>query len=154
VQGSKIVTPSGIPLVNDEIPTTFVNGKQLTGKYTGSLWDGGNRPFAVVNPDGTSSNQVTVEFVYSSPTLNSIEPATVKADGQAKTFEIRGYGFAIATDVLANGVVQEPSKAQSGTKITVTMDKSLFMAAGNVTVTLKNPKPGGGTSKPFTITVK
>lgn len=97
------------------------------------------------NPPG--SNAVTVTIGNPPvPTLSSISPGGGPIN-TAATVTLTGTGFTTNTTVAVNGQIV-PSTFSSSTQITANFPASAVATAGNQSVTVTTPAPGGGTSAP------
>ncbi len=105
-----------------------------------------------MNPDSSVSNSVNFNVNNPSPTLTSVTPSTVAVGSGDTTITLAGFGFVPVSSVLINGTAVSTTYVNQK-KITAVVPASYFAAAGTLTVQVKNPPPGGGTSAKKTITV-
>ncbi len=87
------------------------------------------------------------------PTIAAISPSSAVAGGAAFTLTITGTNFVPASTVNFGGVV--PTSFVSSMELTAAVPPSSIASAGTLAVTVTNPAPDGGTSKPldFSVTV-
>jgi len=104
---------------------------------------------AAGNTEPTNTQNITIS--YPPPTITSRLPASTTAGGPAFTFKINGTGFTAATTVMFGGFAVTPA-TQTSTLLTMTVPAADFTTPGDVTVTVANPSPGGGSaSAVFTV---
>lgn len=84
------------------------------------------------------------------PTLTSINPATVAAGSQGFTLTASGTNFVSGTQILWNGVAQ-PTKVVSNTQLTIAVTADQIASAGSVTIRVI--KPDTTTSGAMTLTI-
>jgi IPT/TIG domain len=84
------------------------------------------------------------------PTLDSIQPASIKADDQPPVLTLRGDHFVRNSTVLLDGTPIRP-KYLSPTELLVEVPADGRPAPGTVNVTVRNPEPGGGVSEPVPV---
>ncbi len=86
------------------------------------------------------------------PQLTSLSPNNKLIDSAAFDLVITGSGFIPASVIKWNGQ-NRPTTFNSGTQIVAAIPATDLLNAGNVSVTVLNPTPGGGTSNTLTFTV-
>jgi len=89
---------------------------------------------------------------HPAPTLSGITPATGEAGGQAFTLTVTGTGFVEGSTVRWNGSARTTSHV-SATQLTAEIGAADIAQAGEATVTVFTPAPGGGTSSGATFTI-
>ncbi len=87
-----------------------------------------------------------------SPVISELNPGTVLAGSDGFTLDVWGSGIIQGTVVEING-----SARITGTKFLgiseVKIAASELETSGEITITLRNPLPGGGVSAPYTLSV-
>ena len=95
-------------------------------------------------------------IVNPEPLLVSSEPPTLKP-GHVEAVTLVGTGFIKDSLVTVRrpGGAPQPRRVEirSPTKLVVTLDAGDAHEAGELTFTVTNPQPGGGTSQPLTVEV-
>jgi hypothetical protein len=87
------------------------------------------------------------------PLANSLSPATVSHGTGNFRMGVRGSGFVPGSIVTWNGKRVSASYV-SPTQMTVYVTKAAIASASTATIAVKNPTPGGGTSKAVAFTIK
>ena len=86
------------------------------------------------------------------PAITSISPNTAPAGGAAFTLTIYGTNFVAASMVSFGGTALN-SNFVSSTLLTTVIPTAAVISAGNPTVSVTNPAPGGGTSNGMNFAV-
>jgi hypothetical protein len=97
------------------------------------------------------SNAVSFSVLNPVPVIQSISDPAVTAGSPAFPLTIQATGMVSGTQINLNGVPVPPP--YSTNPLQVEIPASALAQVGNVTVTLSNPAPGGGTSNTATIKV-
>jgi hypothetical protein len=87
------------------------------------------------------------------PSVTSIDPASVKVGTKTVSVIIRGSNFTEKSAVNCNGVLRT-SKFISATELSVQLQDTDTAAPSTIEITVSNPAPGGGTSKPMQFKVE
>ena len=87
------------------------------------------------------------------PAASSLSPATVSHGIANFRMGVRGTGFVPGSIVTWNGKRVSASYVSS-TQMTVYVTKAAIASAGTATILVKNPTPGGGTSKAVSFPIK
>jgi hypothetical protein len=87
------------------------------------------------------------------PVAVSLSPATVSHGTGNCRMSVRGSGFVPGSIVTWNGKRISASYV-SPAQMTVYVTKAAIASTGTATIAVKNPAPGGGTSKTITFTIK
>jgi len=86
------------------------------------------------------------------PDISVLDPGSVRASAQGFTLDIWGTGIISETVVEINGVARTAgSKFLGFTQARI--EASEVVTTGQLTITLRNPAPGGGVSDPISLTV-
>jgi len=91
-----------------------------------------------VNQDGALASNLA-------PTITSLQPATAVAGSPAFTLTVNGTNFINSSAVNFNGAAKTTTFISS-TQLTAAILATDIVNSGNVSVTVTNPTPGGGTS--------
>jgi len=136
---------------------TFVSSTKLTIQMSASdQATVGNYPVVVTNPapGGGTSNSLnfTVTSINPLPTIISLAPASSLVGSAAQTVTINGTNFVFNSMVNFNGITHTATFV-SATQLGILLSASDQSRAGNFTVVVTNPSPGGGSSNPVTFAV-
>ncbi len=116
------------------------------------LASAGTLQLAVVTPTNIS-NDFTVNLLNPLPAIQSISPQIVTAGSPGLSLTIQATGLLYDTQVNINGSPAAGPFSTSSGSIQVSIPASGLAQVGNVTVSLTNPAPGGGTSNIATVKV-
>ena len=164
VSGSNFITGSVVQWNGSNRPTTYGSGTQLTAVISQTdLTTAGSANVTVVNPapgGGTSAPATfTVNGRNPAPTITSVSSSTTGGSyeiaGDADfTLTVNGTGFISGSTILWNGSPRTNGfNYVSATQITATISAADIVTAGNASITVSNPAPGGGTSGHLTFTI-
>jgi uncharacterized protein (TIGR03437 family) len=143
-----IVTWNGVGL-----PTTYISSTQLTALVADSfIATPGSVSISVVGANGvTSAAPATFTILpTASPTLTSLSPASVLADGLAFSLSVNGSGFVSGAIVQWNGSTLATTFV-SATQLTAQVPGPNTAAAGSAKVTVLNPASAASNALTFTI---
>jgi hypothetical protein len=133
--------------------TTFVSGTQLAATLTtADLATAGTLSITVSTQGGGTSSPVTFTINNPAPSLSTLSPPQVIAGSSGFTLTVSGSNFVSGSIVQVNGAGRSTAFV-SATQLTASIPSSDIAAAGNLSITVFNPTPGGGTSTPLTLTV-
>ena len=144
------------PAAASESPT------QLTVNVPASdIVNPGSISVTVINPttgsgasDGGTSNALTFAVSNPVPTLTTVSPSAIGAGGPPFTLTLTGTGFTNTSTVhFGSDTLTPVPRSQTATQMTVTIPTADIAAIGQVSVTVVNPAPGGGTSNPLSVSV-
>ncbi|MGC2422703.1 MAG: malectin domain-containing carbohydrate-binding protein [Candidatus Acidiferrales bacterium] len=90
---------------------------------------------------------------YPSPTLTSISPGSVVAGQPQFTLTVTGSNFTPASLVEWNGAQLPEYIFVSDSEMQATVTANLIQSPGSASVSIFTPQPGGGLSKPLTLTI-
>jgi hypothetical protein len=148
VSGSGFVQASIVRWGLASLQTTYVDPNTLTAAVpAANLRYGGSITISVSNPapgGGVSANLPFTIVGNPNPILNSVSPYSV-VGGQAFQLTVVGSGFSAASIVQWNGQ-NLATTFVSATQLTANVPASDTASAGNNTVAVYNPPPGGGVS--------
>ena len=133
VQGGGSISSSGVYLA----PADMTGGTTVT--VTAAL---------VTNPAATGTYQFTL--LYPAPQVSATSPTQV-ASGASSSVTLQGTGFSPATVLLVNGSpVTTTYNSPTSVSAQVTVSSG---ATGSVSLSAKNPSPGGGTGNTFKLAI-
>ena len=131
--------------------TLYISPTQLQALVPGNFHSGGGIPVVVYNPGVEVSHEAFLDVINPVPVLDSIEP-TLVTGGYGGTLNISGSNFVDTAIGRLNGQDVNSGISWIGSGyISVPADR--VSHSGNVSVTVFNPPPGGGTSNALTLTV-
>ena len=138
-------------------PTTFVSATELTAAIpAGDIATQGMAAVTVVTPapGGGTSNAVsfTINPPNPAPTITSISPPTVTAGGPTFTLAVTGTNFVNGSVVRWNGA-NRPTTLISATQLAAEIPATDIAVISQVSITVFNPAPGGGTSGAVTFAI-
>ncbi len=131
--------------------TTYMSPTQLTASIlSGDITSVGTTSVTVTTPapgGGTSGGQTfTVNSATNPvPSTSSISPTSASAGAGALTLTVNGTSFVSTSSVKWGGSARTTTYV-SGTQLTAAITSGDLATASNVSVTVFNPTPGGGTS--------
>jgi uncharacterized repeat protein (TIGR01451 family) len=137
--------------------TGFVSSSGLTATVPmGLLQAAGSYTVTVFNPApaGGTSNVLTVTVEHGVPTITQLQPAAATVDGPSFTLVVTGSQFANGFSTIWWGGAPVATNFVNNQRLTTTVPASALTTPGQVTVTVVNDPPGGGTATPpltFTI---
>ncbi len=153
VNGTNFVSGSTVDFNGNARATTFVSSTQLTAAILASdIATAGTFNVTVTNPGGGTSNLASFAVNNPAPTITSLSPSSALVDGTAFTLTVNGTGF-VSTSVVNFGANARVTAFVSATQLTAAILASDIATAGNFSVTVTNPAPGGGTSNAASFTV-
>ncbi len=157
VNGTNFVPGAQILINGAPRATTFVNATQLTTNISASeVVSPTTLNVQVVNPapGGGASNTVALEVRRRNPIprITSISPDTVLAGGPDFTLIVNGTSFVQGSVARVNGMDRQTDFV-SDTSLAVQIPASDIVAGVNLSITVFNPGPGGGTSNAATLNV-
>lgn len=156
VFGSKFVTGAKIVVSGTDLATTFVSDSELVGTLASSVFaTSASLPVKVRNPSpgGGDSNDIVFTVANPDAGLDGINPQGAFVGSASLDMTIHGAGFVGNSTVLFNGASLKTTFVDTKT-LTATVPSSLLGAAGDFPVTVNNPPPGGGVSKPSVFRIE
>lgn len=160
VSGSNFVNNAVVRWNGTDRATTFVSSSLLEAAVsTADLSTSGTASITVFNPapgGGTSNAQtftINPQVVPNPvPTVSTLSPNTASEGGAGFTLTVNGTNFASSALVRWNGT-NRATTFVSPTQLTATIAAADIATAGNATVSVFNPAPGGGTSGNLTFSI-
>lgn len=151
--GSSFMSNSVLQVNGAARSTTFISGTQLSTTLTSSdLATVGSLAITASTPGGGTSSALTFTINNPAPSLSTISPTTVTAGGSGFTLTVNGSNFVGGSVVRVNGANRSTTFI-STTQLTASIPASDIAAAGNLSITVFNAAPGGGTSSAVTLAV-
>ena len=156
VPGSMADWQAGGPAI--PLATSLLSGSQLVVILPAAeLATAGFGQITVTNPapGGGTSAGVTLNIVNPVPAIASLVPDSATHGGPGFTLTVNGSGFVPNSVVNFNGSAT-PTTFVSTTQLTAAIsaaDIATKPTSGNVSVTVTNPTPGGGTSPSQSFTI-
>jgi hypothetical protein len=139
--GSAALTPTSVnsvgTVITVSVPASLLTTAQIVNVTVTNPAPGGGTsnalPFAIANP---------VPVILAAPS-----PSQAPVNSGSFVLKLTGSGFAASATVnFGNTSLTPDSVSQDGSTIHVTIPGSLLTTAANVSITVTNPAPGGGTS--------
>ena len=159
INGTNFISSSVINWNGTALPTTFINGLQLTASVSAAQVNtAGTVPVTVSTPTPGGGTTAPVSFTISPvgnnpvPSLVSISPTNVTAGAAAFTLTANGSNFLNNSVIKWNGTILTTTYVNS-TQLTASISASLVTTASTVAVTVFTPAPGGGTSGTVNFTI-
>ncbi|MGH9936560.1 MAG: hypothetical protein ACREAM_09955, partial [Blastocatellia bacterium] len=157
--GSNFCLRSKVFWNGQELPTAFVSPNELTAQVQPNLVEkegtaqvtvvtsipGGGASAArtfTINPPG--SNEI--------PTITTLNPPATGAGSAAFTLTVNGTKFVGGSKVRVNGA-DRTTTVVSDSRLTTPITAADIASVGNLSVTVFNPAPGGGTSTPAQLKI-
>jgi hypothetical protein len=128
-------------------PTAFTSTELTVTVPASAVVGGGEFPVTVTNPGpgGGVSSALTFTVINPVPTIAALSQDKVVLGSAAFPLTITGTGF-VPQSTVQFGTSNLIPSAVSPTVLTVTITETAMATAGNLTITVTNPAPGGGIS--------
>jgi len=127
---------------------TVIFSPKAAGIRTGTLLIASTDP---VYPRAGISLRGTGDALYAVPVITSLSSPTVQINNGPIMVQVFGANFYPASVIEVNGKPQ-PTTYASGQQLQAKLDSTVTSAIGEISVSVFNPTPGGGTSVPLTLT--
>lgn len=151
VNGVNLVSGSVVKWNGTALTTTWISNTQLTAAVPAAdIVTAGTYPITVTNSLGTSP---AVSYTVNDPlpVLTSISPSTIIAGGTGFTLTATGSGFVHASKIYWNGAALTTTYV-SATELQAPIPATDILD-GDISVTVFNPTPAGGTSAAKTLAI-
>ena len=114
----------------------------------------GTSSVQVRNPNGDLSNTVALSVVTPNPVpqVTSLSPASFNAGGTGATLVVSGSSFVSGAQVTFNGATRVTTFT-SATSLSAALTQTDLATAGNFSIGVTNPAPGGGASNTLPLSV-
>jgi O-glycosyl hydrolase len=155
LNGANFLSTSTVTYNGVAHAATFVNASQLTITLTaGDQAAPGNYPVVVTNPAPGGGPSNAANFAVNNPTpgLTSLSPPSTAVGSGAQTLTLTGTNFLPSATVTYDGVAHVATYVNS-TQLTISLSIADQATAGNFSVVVTNPGPGGGASAPVNFAV-
>jgi hypothetical protein len=157
VNGSNFVNGSVVAWDGDNRATTFVSNTQLTAQILASdLLTTDDVPVEVTvtnpGPGGGVSGAVNFTVNNPSPAISGLAPGTTVAGGVTFLLTVNGSNFVSGATVRWNGS-NRPTSFINSSQLTAHISAADIATAGNASITVFNPTPGGGISSSVAFTI-
>jgi hypothetical protein len=136
--------------------TTYHNPSQVTAVVPAALLNQtGTVALTVVNPapGGGESGTMTLPVHYRAPVATQLNPAVVLRGSGSFILNVMGSGFSQGSVVRWNGQERATTFLNAG-QLIAQIGEADVQAAGQASVTVVTPAPGGGTSAALTVMVQ
>jgi hypothetical protein len=148
VNGTGFLSTTAVQVGGVVDPTTYVSSTKVTAMVSASqLVSGGELSVVALNGSSSSSSgaAVNLEVTNPSPAITATTPALVTVGTTSTVIAVAGTGFVPSTVINVNGSARTTTFI-STTQVNVVLTAADVSAAGSLSLTAVNPKPGGGTS--------
>jgi hypothetical protein len=158
VNGSGFTPESVVNWNGSPRPTTFSSATKLFAQIpAGDLASIGSASVTVVTPAPGGGLSNALQFTISAqpnpvPAITALSPSVAVVGDPAFTLTVTGSGFVAGSVAQWNGI-SLPTVVMSATELQAQVSVAELANAGDVTVTVVNPAPGGGTSNAMTFTI-
>jgi len=148
-------TPTAAVYISNTIPapTTYISPTSIRFELSAlELYKTATLPITVRDPASQNQNSNALNFQVGNPgpVLNSISPSTITAGATSFNLLLTGSNFIAdlvpSSTVQVNGVTVQASLHGSSTSMGIVIPASFLSNAGDLSITVTNPAPGGGTS--------
>jgi hypothetical protein len=153
--GTNFASNSSIQVNGANLVTTFVSSTQLSATIPASTTaSAGSLSVDVSSPSpgGGTSGSLAFTVNNPAPSLTSMSPTNVTAGSGGFTLTVNGSGFVNGSAVQVNGSSRTTTFV-SATQLTASVTSSDVASAGNLSITVMNAAPGGGSSGALTLAV-
>lgn len=156
ITGTTLTKTSTVQFGTKALPTTFIDAEHLEATIAkADLVDYKSVPITVVTaaPGGGTSQKIA--FVVSTGVFDSFTPTTVAVNAPPFDLVVTGTGFVSGSKISFNDTELDTTLV-SGTQLKATVTTDLVATAGDKTIAVKNPPPGGILAAPpmMTFTVE
>jgi hypothetical protein len=153
VEGSYFEDGAVVRWDGSDRPTAFVSSSRLEAQIAAADIDRGRYVEVTVrNPDGEISNPRTFTINNPHPALSSISPDRATGGGPDFTLTLLGSNF-VPGSTVRWGAVEKAATFVSGTELRALIASGDLSTAGDISVSVFNPAPGGGESSAAVLTV-
>lgn len=156
--GTNFLSTSTASWNGTPLTTTYKSATSLTAQISADDLQTAGKAAVTVNnpaPGGGASSAITFTINPASnpvPVLTSLNPASAPAGSSGLTITLTGSDFVSASTALWNGKPLTTGYT-SATTLTAQVSAADLQTAGDATVEVSSPSPGGGTSDGLTFVV-
>ena len=156
LNGNNFVNASIVSFNNQQFASRYISKTQIEATIPASaILTPGTYPVKVINPapGGGESSPLVFTVLNPAPSLSSISPTSITAGSPDFTLILNGDNF-LATSIVNFNTQQYPATFISKNQIKSAIPSTAIATAGNYSVKVTNPTPGGGETSPLTFTVE
>jgi IPT/TIG domain len=157
LNGNNFVESSIVRWNGQDLATTFFSSTQLTAQVpVNNISTPGSATINVFNPTPGGGNSNPLPFTIDpssnpSPQIDSLSPMIIST-GSPSVLTVNGSRFVPASVVRVNGS-DRPTTFVSANQLTVALTSDDVKSPGQLSISVFNPPPAGGTSLPVAVTV-
>jgi hypothetical protein len=158
VEGEDFTPTCGLRVGDTGVPTTVLSPQRLQVRVpTSLLARAGNLEVRVIDSavGGGTSNVVPLAVVNPPPQLTAVEAPPLRVGGDTAEpvrLTARGRAFRPESFIQLAGAAA-PTQYRSGQELTAIIPPGLLAKPGELPVVVVTPGPGGGTSRPLSLSV-
>jgi hypothetical protein len=157
VEGEDFTPTCGLRVGDTQVPTTVLSPQRLQVRIPAPLLAGaGSLEMRVIDSaGGGASNVVPLAVVNPPPQLTAVEAPPLRVGGDAAgpvTLTARGRAFRPESVIQLAGAAA-PTQYHSGQELTAVIPPGLLAKPGELPIVVVTPGPGGGTSRPLSLSV-
>jgi len=158
VEGEDFTTSCSLRVGETEVSTTVLSSQRLQGRIPASLLArAGSLEVRVTDSaiGGGASNVVPLAVVNPSPQLTAVEAPPLRVGGHTVgpvTLTVRGRAFRPESVIQLAGAAA-PTQYRSNQELAAIIPPELLAKPGELPVVVVTPGPGGGTSRPLSLSV-
>ena len=153
VNGTGFTSSTIIQVARVSCPTTYVSDTQVTALVpTNQLMTAGATSITASNGTDVSTGSIGLQVNNPVPTITSLNPASVAVGSAATTVTVTGANFVNGTTIQVNGSARGTTYV-SATQVAFQLTISDQATTANLSITVSNPTPGGGTSPAVPLAV-
>jgi hypothetical protein len=155
VTGSGFVKGSRVRVDATEATTTYVSATEVAATLSATqLSVAKTIAVTVLNPTpgGGTSSVATFTVGNPLPTIVGLSPSVATAGASETTLTVTGTKF-VSTSVVQADATDLPTTFKSSTELSAKLPASKLISVGTISVKVRNPSPGGGTSSGAAFTI-
>jgi hypothetical protein len=132
--------------------TSFVSASQLTATITASdIFNAGTLQITATNPGTLPSSALALTVLPNSPTISSIDPASVSTQTAPLTLTVNGQNFASTATVMVGANSRTTTFVNTG-QLTAALPASDLAFSATLQITVLNPNNKTSNAVPLTVT--
>jgi hypothetical protein len=132
--------------------TSFVSASQLTATITASdIFNAGTLQITATNPGTLPSSVLALTVLPNSPTISSIDPASVSTQTAPLTLTVNGRNFASTATVMVGANSRTTTFVNTG-QLTAVLPASDLAFSTTLQITVLNPNNKTSNAVPLTVT--
>jgi hypothetical protein len=160
LSGNNFTTSSVVTFNGLAVPAVFSSAAELQASIPASAIAVAGTPIVTVtNPGSVPSVVVTFTVNNPVPRVSNISPTSAMPGGTGLTLDVTGTNFNASSIVVitsSNGLINGkalPTTSETSSLLHASLPASDLAQGGKLSVTVKNPIPGGGTTSALSFTV-